>query len=72
MADAATLQAQIAALEAAYAKGHLNVKYGDRSITYQSSTELRNVLSDLRDQLAATQGTTRRRALRMRQSGRGY
>ena len=72
MASLASLQASLAAIEAAYASGHLNVKYGERSITDHSPSEQRAVITDLKAQIAALQGTTRKRSTRMRQSGRGY
>lgn len=71
MADLVTLQAQLAAVRASYASGHLNVKYQDRSITYHAPGELRNVIADLEAQIAALSGSPRKRSIRMRQSGRG-
>jgi uncharacterized small protein (DUF1192 family) len=71
MADLATLQAQLAAVKSSMRSGQLIVKYQDRSITYRSVEELRNIIADLEAEIGRVGGTPRKRAVRMRQSGRG-
>lgn len=55
--------AQITALEAAIATGALQVRYGDRSVTYRSLDEMRSVLAELKGQV---QGVVRTRQVRLR------
>lgn len=55
--------AQVAALEKAIATGTLQVRYGDRSVTYRSLDEMQRLLTDMRDEV---QGRTRTRQYRMR------
>lgn len=44
---------QLAALEAAYAEGVLSVRYADKTITYRSRAEMRQIMDEMRRQLAS-------------------
>lgn len=59
-------------LERAIAKGVLTVQYADRRVTYQSLESMRKLRQEMKDEIAATAGTPRRRTMRVFQSGRGY
>lgn len=65
-------QQQITALEAAIASGTLSVRYGDRQVTYQSLSEMRRLLRQMRGEIATAAGQrARRRSIRLYQSGTG-
>lgn len=65
-------QQQINALEAAIASGTLSVRYGDRQVTYQSLSEMRRLLRQMRAEAGAAAGQRpRRRTMRLYQSGSG-
>ena len=65
-------QAQVTALEEAIASGVLSVRQTDgRSVTYQSLSEMRAVLQEMRNEVNAAAGTRRRRTFRTFQQGRG-
>lgn len=72
MADVATMQAQLAALQQTMWSGHLRVQHHNRVITYQSTEEMRQAIADLQSQISAASGDRPKRAVRMRQSGRAY
>lgn len=52
---------QIAALEEAIASGALEVKYKDRWVRYQDLAEMRRTLAAMRDEVAGTPSTQRRK-----------
>jgi len=60
--------AQITALEKAIATGALQVRYGDRSVTYRSLDEMRSLLAEMKGQV---QGVVRTRQVRLR-SNKGF
>ena len=53
----ATLAEQIAALEAAIAKGVRSVTYDGNSVTYQSGADMRATLSSLKRQAGVARAT---------------
>lgn len=55
MADVATLQARLDALEASRATGELSVEYAGRSVTYKSDAQMAAAIADLKRQIAASQ-----------------
>jgi hypothetical protein len=55
----AVTQADIDALQAAVNSGVRRVKYVDREVEYQSLDEMRTMLSTLKMELAAANGTPR-------------
>ena len=50
---------QVTALEQAVASGVLTVRYADRSVTYQSLSEMRALLAEMRRSVAETPGYRR-------------
>lgn len=50
-------QTDIDKLKAAIATGHLTVKFADRSVTYQSLSEMRALLASMQQDVAAAGGT---------------
>lgn len=53
------LEASIAALETALARGELTVEYSDRRVTYRSVDELKNGIRYFQRLLGAVKGTAR-------------
>jgi len=49
-------QTQIDTLQAAIASGVLTVRYADRSVTYQSLSEMRSLLTEMRREATASPG----------------
>jgi ABC-type microcin C transport system duplicated ATPase subunit YejF len=65
----------LAAVEQALRSGATTVRYGDRSVTYQSTKELRALRNEMQREIAAAAGTLpprRSRTTRVYQSGRGW
>jgi len=63
---------QVAKLEGAIAAGVLSVRYADRTVTYQSLSEMRKLLKQMREELGQAAGAPRRRRIvRLYQSGTG-
>ncbi len=52
---------QLAALEEAVASGALEVKYADRTVKYQTTSDLLRVLTMVRRELGVTDNCERRR-----------
>ena len=71
MASLAEMQEQLATLETSLRSGQLRVQHGEKAITYRSAEEMRQIIGDLKDAILAV-SAPRKRAIRMRQSGRGY
>lgn len=68
----AFVRADLEKLERAIASGTLTVRYGDRTITYQSTDALLRARKTVSGEVEAAEGTTpRRRTFRAYQSGRG-
>lgn len=66
-------QQHITALETAIASGTLSVRYGDRQVTYQSLSDMRRLLKQMRSEVAGAAGQRpRSRTMRMYQAGSGY
>jgi len=55
-------QAQLDALEAAIASGTLEVRYGDKTVRYQSTSDMIKARDLIRDQLNSTSATQKSRA----------
>jgi hypothetical protein len=53
------LQAQRAALQAAFFQGVLTVRAGDKLVTYKSNAEMRDALAALDEQIAVAEGRKR-------------
>lgn len=67
-------QTDLERIERAIARGTLTVRYADRTVTYQSMTDLIRARDLMRSELAESAGGTkgRKRTMRVQQSGRGY
>lgn len=65
------IDAEIDALEKALATGVLTAKQGDNLSTFRDFSEIRQILSRLRQQKDELQGTTRRRVRYAYQSSKG-
>lgn len=52
-------QTQLDALEAAIASGTLEVRYGDKSVRYQSTADMIRARDVMRDQLGITAASSR-------------
>jgi hypothetical protein len=55
-------QAQLDALETAIASGTLEVRYGDKTVRYQSTSDMIKARDLIRDQLNSTSATQKSRA----------
>ena len=55
-------QAQLDALETAIASGTLEVRYGDKTVRYQSTSDMIKARDLIRDQLNSTSATQKTRA----------
>lgn len=71
MADLATLQAQLKAIEKARNSGVLTVTHGDTSSTFRNLSDMDKIIASLKDQIGAIQGTKRRKVRRIYQTGKG-
>lgn len=71
MASLATLQTQLATLDAMIASGVLTTKHGDTLMTFRSMTELLKARQFVEDQINEANGTTRTRVRYAYQSGKG-
>ncbi len=71
MATLAQLQAQLAAIEAAYASGVLVVRHGDTQTTFRSLKEMSEIIAKLKAEIAAANGTQRRGPRYIKQTGKG-
>lgn len=56
-----TMKAQLLALKNAARSGALNVKHGDKSVTYRSMSEIKDAIADLEDEIADAEGRRRKR-----------
>lgn len=56
MADLATLQTQLAALQDVRSKGVLKVRMNGEEVTYRTDAELVAAISDIERRIAAAQG----------------
>lgn len=56
-------QEDLERLERAIASGHLNVRYGDQSVTYQSTEAMLQIRDAMRRALGVTAATKERRRL---------
>lgn len=65
-------QDDLTAINAVIASGELTVRYADRSVTYQDPVALFRARQLILDDLATTNGTTRKRITRISQGGNGY
>ena len=67
-------QSDLTAVEAAIKSGTATVKYGDRTVTYQSLKELRALRLEMQREIAGAAGALPRRArtTRVYQSDRGW
>lgn len=52
-------QAQIDELASKIASGELTVRYGDKTVTYQSISEMKSLLSEMQSDVAGSQATAR-------------
>ncbi len=52
--DTSFTQADIEALEASMKRGVLTVQYGERSVTYQTTSEMLKLLQQMKDSVAAS------------------
>lgn len=66
-----TLQAQKVALKKAMRSGALNVKHGEKSVTYRSLAEMEKALNGIEDEIAELEGKPRKRVFYINAS-RGY
>ena len=71
MAELATLQAQLAAIQKARNSGVLTVTHGDTSTTFRSLSDMDKIIGSLKDQISAAGNTTRRKVRRIYQTGKG-
>lgn len=65
-------QSDLDALEKAIATGVLTVRYADRSVTYQTLSDLMRARDLVKAELNVAAGTPRKRVIRVQQSGTGY
>jgi len=66
-------RADVDKLDRAIASGTLSVRYGDRTITYQSTDAMIKARKLMLSEVEPAEGKTpRRRTFRLYQSGRGY
>ncbi|RWC29832.1 MAG: hypothetical protein EOS70_23375 [Mesorhizobium sp.] len=72
MADAATITTRLEALKKARDTGVLTVKHGETLTTFRSLAEIEKIITSLEEDLAAANGTPKRRLRYAYQSGRGY
>ena len=63
--------ADVEKLERAIATGALTVRFADRQVTYQSLDAMRKARREMLDEIAAANGTRRRRTFRVTQTGTG-
>ncbi|TIN41382.1 MAG: hypothetical protein E5Y10_22845 [Mesorhizobium sp.] len=72
MADSpAQIAAYLANLKKARNTGVLTVKHGETLTTFRSLAEIKAIIADLEKDLAAANGTSKRRLRYMYQSGKG-
>jgi peptidoglycan hydrolase CwlO-like protein len=71
MTAAATITARIEKLKAARDTGVLTVKHGETLTTFRSLAEIEATIAKLESDLAAANGTSKRRVRYMYQSGKG-
>lgn len=62
----------VASLNAVIASGELTWRYRDRTVTYQSTSEMLKARQLMLDEINAAAGTGRKRITRISQSGSGY
>jgi len=70
MAELAELQSDLEELQRAKRSGVLTVRHGEKLVTYRSMTDILRAEADTKREIAALQGTTKRRQMRV-QTARG-
>lgn len=71
MTDSATITTRLEALKKARDTGVLTVKHGETLTTFRSLAEIQKIISQLEGDLAAANGTPRRRLRYAYQSSKG-
>lgn len=71
MTDSATITTRLEKLKAARDTGVLTVKQGENLTTFRSLAEIERTIAQLEADLAAANGTPKRRVRYMYQSGKG-
>lgn len=72
MADLATLQARLEAIQASRDAGVLMVRHGDTSTQFRSLAEMNQIISDLKRQIDKLSGTSRSKVNYIEQHEKGY
>ena len=72
MADAATITTRLEALKKARDTGVLTIEHGGTRTTFRSLAEIEKIIAQAEKDLAAANGTSKRRLRYAYQSGRGY
>jgi len=65
-------QTDLDAINAVIASGQLTVRFADRQVTYQNTEALLRARQLILDEMNSVGGTSRRRIVRLSQTGNGY
>jgi hypothetical protein len=71
MTDSTTITSRLEALKKARDTGVLTVKHGETLTTFRTLAEIEKIIASLEGDLAAANGTAKRRLRYMYQSGKG-